>query len=97
MTLDIFISSLSAAAGVAVVYGITRLKGIWILGALLYLAGGIMSSAAAYLIFYPLFASTHIVFIPAVTGFCVWTVLFYRLVSQHISLSRARRTSEDHS
>jgi len=80
MILDIFIPFLiGAVAGCAAVYGITRLKGIWILGALLYLAGGIMVFLCAHLIFYYLVADTHYVFIPGTVGFCIWSVFIARL------------------
>jgi hypothetical protein len=72
---------------IAACYGIPRIKGIWILGALLYIAGGIMASLSAYLIFYRLFADTHYVFIPGVITFFIWSFLCIRLFLQHRSLT----------
>ncbi|KQC10793.1 MAG: hypothetical protein APR62_11185 [Smithella sp. SDB] len=77
---------------IAACYGITRIKGVWIIGALLYIIGGILSAAVAYLIFYPLFSTTRYVLIPAVIGFCIWTVLSLRLFLQHIYWSRLNST-----
>lgn len=89
MKLDPFFASLiGAAVGCAVAYGIIRLKGIWILGALLYIAGGIMAFLFAHIIFWHLVADTHYVFIPGTVGFCIWSVLFFRLILQHIARSR---------
>ena len=94
MTLDTFIPSLiGAAVGFAAVYGIIRLKGVWILGALLYIAGGILAFLTAHLICYPLVADTHYVFIPGVVGFSVWSILFFRLVLQHIVWSRQKQST----
>ncbi|HPL51013.1 MAG TPA: hypothetical protein PLK01_09785 [Smithellaceae bacterium] len=85
MILDIFIPFLiGAVAGCAAVYGITRLKGIWILGALLYLAGGIMVFLCAHLIFYYLVADTHYVFIPGIIGFSLWSALCLCLLWQNV-------------
>jgi len=69
-------------------YGITRLKGIWILGALLYLAGGIMVFLCAHLIFYYLVADTHYVFIPGIIGFSLWSALCLCLLWQNVFLRR---------
>jgi len=89
MTIDTFIPSLiGAAVGFAAVYGITRLKGVWILGALLYIAGTIMAFLTAYLIFYPLVADTHYVFIPGLVGFCIWSVLIARLFFYQACVTR---------
>jgi len=89
MTLDIFfVFLISAAVGCAAVYGIIQLKGVWILGALLYIAGGIIAFLTAHIIFWPLVADTHSAFIPGSVGFCIWSVLFFRLVLQHIVWSR---------
>ena len=80
MKLDLFFASLiGAAVGCAVAYGIIRLKGIWILGALLYIAGGIMAFLFAHIIFWHLVADTHYVFIPDTVGFCIWSVFIARL------------------
>jgi hypothetical protein len=73
---------------VAACYGITHLKALHIIFVLLYGMGGILSSATAYLAFYPVFSSTNFVFIPGVIGFFVWSALCLRLFLQHILLSR---------
>jgi len=93
MILDISIYLFIALAIVVACYGVTRLRGIWIIGALLYLAGGIMVFLCARLVFYYLVADTHYVFIPGIIGFFVWSVLFSRLFLQRTSLSGRRRTS----
>jgi len=86
MILDIFFTSLIAAAVVlAVVYDAPRLKGIWIIGALLYIAGGIMTFLAVYLIFYPLVADTHYVFLPGAAGFLFWSFVCLRLFTGETS------------
>ncbi|MDD5676336.1 MAG: hypothetical protein PHC61_19340 [Chitinivibrionales bacterium] len=79
MTLDIIIYLMAAIIFFAAFYGIIRLKGVWIICALLYGMGGILSSAAAYLVFYPVFSTTHFVFLPGITGFFVWSAFFLRL------------------
>lgn len=86
MTLDIIIYPIIAI--IAACYGIPRIKGIWILSAILYVAGGVMAFLAAHVIFYYLVADTHYVFIPGIIGFFVWTILFFRLVLQNIGWSR---------
>jgi hypothetical protein len=89
MKLDTIIYPIiTTLAIIAACYGIDRLKGVWIIGALLYIVGGILSFMTAYLIFYPVFSSTHFVFIPGVIGFFFWSFLILQLFFQHILLSR---------
>ncbi|KUG24576.1 hypothetical protein ASZ90_005606 [hydrocarbon metagenome] len=85
MTLDIFIPFLiGAVAGFIALYGIVRLKGVWILGALLYIAGATVAFLTVHVIFYFLVADTHYVYLPGVMGFVIWSVFCLRLFLQHI-------------
>ncbi|KFO67230.1 hypothetical protein ER57_12430 [Smithella sp. SCADC] len=84
MVLDIIIIFIAAIIYFAVFYGIAHLKAIHIICALLFVWGGILSFLNAYLVFYPVFSSTHLVFIPGVIGFFVWSVFCLRLFLQHI-------------
>ena len=83
MTLDIIIYTFIAILVVAACYGIPRIKGVWMIVALLYCYGCAMSSFATCLVFYLVLHNTRYIVISAVIGFFIWTILFIRLFVQN--------------
>lgn len=68
---------------------LARIKGIHLLAALVFAAGGLCTAFAAYLAFYPLLEQTDYPFLPALGGFALWCGLIYRLV-RHYRLAMRR-------
>ena len=62
---------------------LVRIKGIHLLVALGFGAGGLCAAFVAYLACYPLLGETDHLFLPALGGFALWCVLIYRLVRDH--------------
>lgn len=94
MILDTIYFIVTMIVIIAACYGVAHLKAIYLVYALLYGLGGILSFSTAYLIFYPVFSATHYVFISGIVGFFVWSMLFCRLVLQYIFWFRKNRAGE---
>lgn len=74
---------IGAFLGIGLTAFLVRIKGIHLLAALVFAAGGLCAAFVAYLACYPILGETDYLFLPALGGFALWCVLIYRLVRDH--------------